>query len=217
MPERRREAPCWWHAPAGACRASGLVLPAKPALPTWVASNETGRRGFSVCLYSFLLAGEEATRHYTAIAMILKSRAHTATRKFRRRGYCGSTSFTALHSAQIISHRQSTQLFVSFVEGGRFLSLACQIDRMPSSTLEHTTHRLDTGGDVKRQIITPTSCADAGVGKKRKPAGLRVGGEVPGNLPSGNGHDRRENTTSTPTRSVQENSNVRFNFYWEVA
>ena len=55
MPERRREAPCWWHAPAGACRASGLVLPAKPALPTWVASNETGRRGFSVCLYFFFL------------------------------------------------------------------------------------------------------------------------------------------------------------------
>ena len=75
--------------------------------------------------------------------------------------------------------------------------------------------RLD--GGVKRQIITPTSCADAGVGKKRKPAGLRVGGEVPAHLPSGNGHDRREDTTSTPTRSVQENSNVRFNFYWEVA
>ena len=84
-------------------------------------------------------------------------------------------------------------------------------------TLERATHRPDTGGDVKRQIITSKSCADAGVGKKRKPAGLRVGGEVPAHLPSGNGHDRRENTTSTPTRSVQENSNVRFNFYWEVA
>ena len=76
MPERRREAPCWWHAPAGACRASGLVLPAKPALPTWVASNETGRRGFSVCLYSFLLEGEEATRHYTAIASLAHIRRH---------------------------------------------------------------------------------------------------------------------------------------------
>ena len=76
MPERRREAPCWWHAPAGACRASGLVLPAKPALPTWVASNETGRRGFSVCLYSFLLEGEEATRHYTAIASLAHVRRH---------------------------------------------------------------------------------------------------------------------------------------------
>ena len=80
MPERRREAPCWWHAPAGACRASGLVLPAKPALPTWVASNETGRRGFSVCLYSFLLAGEEATRPYTAIAIDLEvSRTYSNT------------------------------------------------------------------------------------------------------------------------------------------
>ena len=32
-----------------------------------------------------------------------------------------------------------------------------------------------------------------------------------------NGHDGRVDTTSTPTRSVQENSNVRFNFDWEVA
>ena len=74
--------------------------------------------------------------------------------------------------------------------------------------------RLD--GGVKRQIITPKSCADAGVGGKEARS-LRVGGEVPAHLPSGNGHDRREDTTSTPTRSVQENSNVRFNFYWEVA
>ena len=32
-----------------------FVLPAKPALPTWVASNETGRRGFSVCLFFLFL------------------------------------------------------------------------------------------------------------------------------------------------------------------
>ena len=62
---------------------------------------------------------------------------------------------------------------------GRFLSLACQIDRMPSSTLEHTTHRLDTGGDVKRQIITPKSCADAGVGGKGSPQALGSAGRYP--------------------------------------
>ena len=71
-------------------------------------------------------------------------------------------------------------------------------------------------GGVKRQIITPTSCADAGVGGKEARS-LRVGGEVPAHLPSGNGHDGREDTTSTSTRPVQENSNVRFNFDWEVA
>jgi len=50
-----------------------------------------------------------------------------------------------------------------------------------------------------------------------EPAGPRVDGEVSAQLPSGNGHDGREDTTSTSTRAVQENSHVRFNFDWEVA
>ena len=39
---------------------------------------------------------EEAARQCTALAMILKSRAHTAARKLRRRRCCGSASSTAL-------------------------------------------------------------------------------------------------------------------------
>ena len=50
-----------------------------------------------------------------------------------------------------------------------------------------------------------------------EPAGLRVGEGVSTQLPSGNGHDGREDTTSTSTRAVQENSHVRFNIDWEVA
>ena len=80
--------------------------------------------------------------------------------------------------------------------------MACHVDLEPDHKLERTTHRLDAGGGVKRQIITPTSWADAGVG---------------GSLSSGNGRDGREDTTWTPTCSVQENSNVRFNIDWEVA
>ena len=50
-----------------------------------------------------------------------------------------------------------------------------------STTLERTTPQLDGGGDVKRQIITPTSCADAGVGGKeaRRPSGRRGGTRTP--------------------------------------
>ena len=51
---------------------------------------------------------EEAARQCTAIAMILKSRAHTATRKLRRRGCYGSTSFTKLHDAQMTVHTLTT-------------------------------------------------------------------------------------------------------------
>ena len=46
-------------------------------------------------------------------------------------------------------------------------------------TLERATHQLDGGGDVKRQIITPTSCADAGVGGKGSPQALRSAGRYP--------------------------------------
>ena len=69
-------------------------------------SGEVGRRGNFCLLFVFLSSsgGEEAARQYTAIAMILKSRAHTATRKLRRRGCYGSTSFTKLHDAQTTVH-----------------------------------------------------------------------------------------------------------------
>ena len=69
-------------------------------------SGEVGRRGNFCLLYVFLSSsgGEEAARQYTAIAMVLKSHAHTATRKFRRRGCYGSTSFTKLHDAQTTVH-----------------------------------------------------------------------------------------------------------------
>ena len=69
-------------------------------------SGEVGRGGSSVCFVFFFLlfGGEEAARQYTVIAMILKSRAHTATRRFRRRGCYGSTSFTKLHDAQMTVH-----------------------------------------------------------------------------------------------------------------
>ena len=43
------------------------------------------------------MEAEEAARQCTAPAMILKSRAHTAARKLRRRGCCGSASSVALH------------------------------------------------------------------------------------------------------------------------
>ena len=81
-----------------------------PALPAWVAScvrlrARSGGEAIFVC-FVFLSSsgGEEAARQYTAIAMILKSRAHTATRKFRRRGCYGSTSFTKIHDAQTTVH-----------------------------------------------------------------------------------------------------------------
>ena len=51
---------------------------------------------------------EEAARQCTALAMILKSRAHTAACKLRRRGCCGSASSTALHGARIIVHTLTT-------------------------------------------------------------------------------------------------------------
>ena len=81
-----------------------------PALPAWVAScvrlqARSGGEAISVCfVFFFLSGGEEAARQYTAITMILKSHAHTASRKFRRRGCCGSTSFTTLHDAQMTVH-----------------------------------------------------------------------------------------------------------------
>ena len=116
-----RDIPCWWHAP-GACRISGLVLPAcrQHSLHGWplVCAFRRGReeRQFlSALCFSFFSGGEEAARQYTAITMILKSHAHTATRKFRRRGCCGSASLTTLHGARIIVHTlTSTQIF-SFV------------------------------------------------------------------------------------------------------
>ena len=117
--------------------------------------------------------------------------------------YYYTTEFTDRRSSIVVVIKES-------------LSVACHVDLEPDHKLERTTHRLDAGGGVKCQIITPTSWADAGVGGKGARS-LRVGGEVPAHLPSGNGHDRREDTTSTPTRSVQENSNVRFNIDWEVA
>ena len=48
------------------------------------------------------MEAEEAARQCTAPAMILKSRAHTAACKLRRRGCCGSASSAALHGAHII-------------------------------------------------------------------------------------------------------------------
>ena len=48
-----------------------------------------------------------------------------------------------------------------------------------STTLERTTPQLDGGGDVKRQIITPKSCAEAGVGKKGSPQASGSAGRYP--------------------------------------
>ena len=105
-----REIPCWWYAP-GACRISGLALPAcrQHSLHGWplVCAFRRGREERHFCLLCvfFLLSWrEEAVRRHAAIAMILKSRAHTATRKFRCRGCYGSTSFTKLHDAQMTVH-----------------------------------------------------------------------------------------------------------------
>ena len=67
--------------------------------------DDDGREESSLLLHPGAGTGmeaEEAARQYTAIAMILKSRAHTAARKLRRRGCYGSASSTALHDAHII-------------------------------------------------------------------------------------------------------------------
>ena len=118
-----REIPCWWHAP-GACRISGLVLPAcrQHSLHGWplVCAFRRGReeRQFlSALCFSFFSGGEEAARQHTAITVTLRSRAHTTARKFRRRGCYGNTSLTTLHGAQIIVHTlTNTQIFSSVVE-----------------------------------------------------------------------------------------------------
>ena len=94
------------------CRASGPVLPAcrQHSLHGWplVCAFWRGReeRQFlsALCFFISSSGGEEAVRIHAAIAMILKSRAHTATHKFRRRGCYGSTSFTKLHDAQMTVH-----------------------------------------------------------------------------------------------------------------
>ena len=104
------EVPCCWHAP-GARRTSSLALYAcrQHSLHGWplVCAFRRGReeRQFlSALCFSFFSGGEEAARQYTAITMILKSHAHTATREFRCRGCYGSNSFTKLHDAQMTVH-----------------------------------------------------------------------------------------------------------------
>ena len=69
---------------------------------------------------------EEAARQCTTLAMILKSRAHKAARKPRRRGCCGSTSSAALHGAHIIVLTlTTTQSSHSWREGGAIHGLPC--------------------------------------------------------------------------------------------
>jgi hypothetical protein len=74
---------------------------------------------------------EEAARQCTALAMILKSRAHTAARKLRRRGCCGSASSAALHGAHIIVHTLTTTQSSHSWWKGR-LSVACHVEGPPA-------------------------------------------------------------------------------------
>ena len=69
-------------------------------------SGKVGRRGNFCLLCVFLSSsgGEEAARRCTAIAMILKSRAHTATRKFSMSRMLQECSFTKLHGAHVTVH-----------------------------------------------------------------------------------------------------------------
>ena len=75
------------------------------------------------------MEAEEAARQYTAIAMILKSHAHTAARKLRRHGCCGSASSAALHGAHIIvpilTTTQSSHSWGSGPFGGSLHGLPC--------------------------------------------------------------------------------------------
>ena len=76
-------------------------------------------------------------RKCTALAKILKSNAHTATRKPRRRGCCGSASSAALHGAHIIVHTlTTTQSSHSWWKGRH--SMASHVERPPAY---HDGHR----------------------------------------------------------------------------
>ena len=72
---------------------------------------------------------EEAARQCTALATSLKSRAHTAACKLRRRGCCGSASSAALHGAHIIvpilTTTQSSHSWRSGPFGGSVRGLPC--------------------------------------------------------------------------------------------
>ena len=76
------------------------------------------------------MEAEEVARQHTAIAMVLKSRAHTAARKLRRRGCCGSASSAALHGAHIIVLTLTTTQIFSIV-AGRASSMVFHVEWPP--------------------------------------------------------------------------------------
>ena len=80
------------------------------------------------------MEAEEAARQCTALAMILKSRAHTAARKLRRRGCCESASSTALHDAQMTV--RTGQLLNLLIRGGKGVTpwLAMLRGHLPTTT-----------------------------------------------------------------------------------
>ena len=125
----------------------------------------SGGEAFFCLLCAFLSSsgGEEAARQYTAIAMILKSRAHTATRKFRRRGRYGSISFTKLHDAQMTVHTLTNTQPFSLVEvralQGVCPWLAMLIDNLTCTTDAYQLTRLRMAGRPTGLLFTNDRCS----------------------------------------------------------